>query len=274
MTATLDPGCYTVLQLMLARNLFIGDEVRVSTMRTSWSESGQAPEAFGNAINQLKDSGLIKLGHSTAGPVAQLTKKGFNLGQQKRRKPTIERRKAPPVSASPPEQRRRRVEYLSTPQIAEQHEQQSSPLQPQPEEPLPQSSTEVSTNDQQRDSVTHAGVFARHSAAPSPNALQLCVLGILRNRRLRAHGQLDYSCVLEDWTRMDLRQDDLLLAVKRLSERGEIETINHPKERLLLTQRGFDHYEAAPSSMSDGMDRWQAKKCLRATKRLGSLPAA
>ncbi len=265
MEVTLDPSCYTVLQLMLARNLFIGDEIRVSTMRTSWNESGQAPEAFGNAMSQLKEHGLIRAGHSTAGPVAQLTKKGFTLGQQQRRAPAQERRKAPPVSASPPPQRRRRVEYLATPRIAEKHSEAKTASK----QPAASKATQG-----ERSRLTHSGVFSGRGEGPSPNALQLCVLGLLRNRRLRANGQIDYACVLEDWVRMDLRHDDLLLAIKRLSDQGEVETISHPKERLLLTQKGFERYEKPAKDMDDGMDRWQAKKCLRATRRLGSLPAA
>jgi hypothetical protein len=265
MDTTLDPTCYTVLQLMLARNLFIGDEVRVSTMRTSWSESGQAPESFGNAIAQLKDSGFIRVGHSTAGPVAQLTKQGFSLGQQKRQAPAVERRATPQTTPAPPIQRRRRVEYLNSPRIAEQHTTETS---------KPQAPAASQHAQKARANVTHAGVFSTQAGGPPPIALQLCVLGSLRNRRIRANGQLDYACVLEDWMRMDLRHDDLLLAIKRLSEQGELETINHPKERVLLTQRGIDRYENPPKSMDDGMHRWQAKKCLRATKRLGALPAA
>ena len=234
-------------------------------MRTSWNESGQAPEAFGNAMTQLKDSGLVRIGHSTAGPVAQLTKQGFSLGQQKRKAPAVERRTAPQAVPTPPIMRRRRVEYLNSPRIAEQH---STDRAKAPEPSISKQAHE------ERADVTHAGVFSSQAGGPTPNALQLCVLGLLRNRRLRANGQLDYACVLEDWMRMDLRHDDLLLAIKRLSEQREVETINHPKERVMLTQRGFDRYENPPKSMDDGMDRWQAKKCLRATKRLGALPAA
>ena len=96
----------------------------------------------------------------------------------------------------------------------------------------------------------------------------------MRNRKIRPNGRIDYTDVLQEWLNMSLRHDDLLLTVKRLSENKEITAISHPKECLMLTKSGFERYESAPKDLTDGMDRWQAKKLLRATKRLGAMPAA
>ncbi len=262
MDQTLDPRCYTVLQLMLARNLFIGDEVRVSTLGNAWNESGANPDGFNQALSILQRDGLVRLSRSVNGTVAQLSKSGFALGQKQRSAPLIERRANSQATDMPPPKRRRRVEYLASPRVIRPHEQQASKTR---------AAAEVIRD---RAKVTHSGVFTKKANSPSPTALQLCVLGLLRNRRVPPGGQIDYSCVLEEWMRMDLRHDDLLLAIQRLSEKRELETLQHPRERLILTQRGYDRYEKPPQSMDDGLDRWQAKKCLRATKRLGALPAA
>lgn len=263
MIQALDSGCYTVLQLMLARGLFIGDEVRVASLRIAWNESGQPQEAFGVALNQLQQDALIKLGHSKAGPVAQLSKHGFALGQQKRQAPLhTERRRSMPGD-NPTSHRRRRVEHvLPAPQAKTPGASPESP----PKSPIGLAHA--------RSRVTHGSVFASQADTLSPNALQMCVLGVLRNHGIGAHEQLDYAHVLQDWLHMQLPQDDLLLAIKRLSDQREIEAISHPRERLLLTRRGYQRYENMPANLEEGMDRWQARKYLRATKRLGRLPAA
>lgn len=286
-TAT-SPQGHTILQLMLARGLFIGDELRIATLRSGWVESGYPRETFGNAISLLKDQGLIKVATSKAGPVAQITQKGYATGTQ----PHVERRQIEQPSDKPPPARRRRVEHLPRPKLTQSLSLPAKTPKPAVtseateateaapitmlDEPVASTPVEKKQAGSAQRNVTHASVFAgsSKSRAPSSSALQLAVLGLLRNHKVRANGRMEYAVVLQEWIHMGLRHDDLLLTIKRLSDQNQVTLINHPTERLMLTKSGFDRYEGAAKDLTDGMDRWQAKKLLRATKRLGSMPAA
>ena len=298
MPPQLESTALTILHLMLARSLFIGDEVRVATLRTSWVESGRQAQEFGDALSQLQQLAAVRIAHGSNGPVAQLTKQCMQLGQRKpiatvttagvRREQTVAiparpesiAMAAPQTGSQPAAVSALLTRTNQTPSPSlETQAARSAPRQTQSQAQSPAktpSQTPTTTtpiNDRSSaNKLTHAAVFG--GSSPSPATLQYCVLGILRNQRLIAGQTFAYAELLKLWHELDLRQDDLLLAIQRLSETGHLTTISYPSEQVMLSAEGYAHYEHAPSDMADGQHRWDAKKHLRLIKRLGALRAA
>ncbi len=276
MSASLSPAVRTVLQLLQARQMFIGDELRVSALRVAWTESGHAAEDFGHAISELKRLGYARTVHGTAGPAIQLTHAGFRAStEQPKRvspaKPMPAPRRAAPAPASlatralPPE---RPLPAATPPPRRERVS--AAPPPAQPETPA---ATPASRSDTDHE-LAHAQVFRTRSKSLNDNVLRYCLLGLFEHHRLRPDGKLGYDTIMGHWSEMGLTRSDLLYALEILIRRGEIRTTTKPQETVILTKKGYNGCRSTPESLEQGMDRWQAKKRLRLTKQLGSLPAA
>ncbi len=270
MSASLSPAVRTVLQLLQARQMFIGDELRVSALRVSWTESGQAAEDFGHAMSELKRLGYARTVHGTAGPAIQLTHAGFRASteQPKRVSPAkpmpAPRRPAPaPASlatrALPPPQ------PLAPPAPPRRREA--------PEVSAAPAAAPASRNDTEHQ-LAHAQVFRTRNDSLNDNVLRYCMLGLFEHHRLRPEGKLSYDLIMRHWAEMGLTRSDLLYALEILIRRGEVRTTTRPQETVILTSKGHKACTSTPANLEQGMDRWQAKKRLRLTKQLGSLPAA
>lgn len=276
MSPPITKSANTILQLLRARQLFIGDELNLRTLRVAWEESGQSAETFGQAMSHLRDQGFIRVVQSTAGPAVQLTHQGFQASQPAARSvPSVEatQRIREPVTPPP-----KRVPHQVSSTMPETLELPDLPEVDLPTPLPPPARRQTASRSQHQpdhaQDMAHARTFRTRSEIVNDNVLRHCVLGLMRHYRIKPNGQLGFNCVLSHWQEIGLSRADLLCALDLLIADGAIQTISEPQEKIVLTLRGFEHSHSAPSSMEDGMDRWRAKKRLRLTKHLGSLPAA
>lgn len=283
----------TVLRLLQARQMFIGDEVRVRTLRLAWEESGQMPEDFSTALRALQALGLIRSVHGTAGPAIQLTHKGFRATTQQRQQPSpplaTPEKAARTTSRAQPDSENAPVPAPAQPIAASRVRKAGAPPGSRPlvSKSLPKAETSPrpqaaptrrpradANETPMGESIAHSQVFRTRSASLNDNVLRHCMLGLLQHHKLRAHGQLDYDVIMQHWEEMGLTRADLLYTLDLLIHDGSIRTTTRPREMVILTGRGFNRMGRGSSDLNDGMDRFQAKKRLRMTKHLGSMPAA
>lgn len=242
----LDPAAITVLHLMIARGMMIGDQVKLSILRVSWEESSRSKHELNLAIAQLQRHQLIRVHLDTPSTMVEMTPLGFEVSHHKptaattppaatpTRKPRVRRTPPRPPSARP----------AQPPQAAAAH------------------------------SLEHASVFRSRDGELTPRVMQLCILGLTHHYRLSPGGSLPFETVRAHWFEMGLSEPDLLFALDGLINSGDMQTRSQPSEMIVLTDRGLKRYSRLAADLDEGLDRWRAKKLLRRTKNLGALPAA
>ncbi len=273
MSASLSPAVRTVLQLLQARQMFIGDELRVSALRVSWTESGQPAEDFGYALSELKRLGYARTVHGTAGPAIQLTHAGFRAS-------TEQPKRVSPAKPMPAPRRPAQAPASLAARALPPQQPLAPASAPRPREKAvaapaaPTAPTQAVNRSDTEHQLAHAQVFRTRNDSLNDNVLRYCMLGLFEHHRLRPEGKLSYDVIMRHWAEMGLTRSDLLYALEILIRRGEVRTTTRPQETVILTPKGHKACTSTPANLEQGMDRWQAKKRLRLTKQLGSLPAA
>ncbi len=304
----LGPSLRSILHYFRSRQLFIGDELRLSTLRMAWLEAGQAPETFSPAIAELQRRGCLRTVRSIAGPAVQLTRTGFNASQQTER-PTAPpaSHEAPPTAAplkteaaarpvartaaagketvsallrqalpaAGPAAQNRPPKASATGGTGSPQRSRPAPSPARPAPPLQQATKATQRSRAETDQdIARSQVFRTRSKDLNDAVLKHCLLGLTQHYKLRAHGQLSYETIMHHWEEMGLSRSDLLYTLDQLISDDAVRTTSQPHEMIILTPKGLRLAVGAPKDLDDGMDRWQAKRRLRLTKRLGSLPAA
>lgn len=241
----LDPAAITVLHLMIARGMLIGDQMKFSILRVSWEESGRSKHELNLAIAQLQRHQLIRVHLDTPSTMVEMTPLGVEFSHQK----PLATPQPAPQSRKP---RARRAPPQTPPSVRPPPTQQGSAAQ----------------------SLEHANVFRSRDGELTPRVLQLSILGLTHHYRLGAGGTLPFDTVRAHWFEMGLPEADLLCALDALINSGDIQTRSQPSEVIVLTARGLKRYTSLAADLDEGLDRWRAKKLLRRTKNLGALPAA
>ena len=246
MSLRLDPAALTVLHLMLARGMMIGDRIKLSILSVAWEESGRSKHELNLAIAQLQRHQLIRVPLDTPSTMLEMTPRGLEASHQK------------PVAAQKPVTRTRKPRL-----------RQPAPSIKPPAVRQPQANRAAATR-----SLEHASVFRSRDAELTPRVMELCILGLTHHYRLGAGGSLPFESVRAHWFDMGLSEPDLLYALDGLINSGDIQTRSQPRETIILTARGVQRYRSLGADLDEGLDRWRAKKLLRRTKNLGALPAA
>lgn len=242
MTLRLDPAAVTVLHLMLARGMLIGDQVKMSILRVSWEESGRSKHELNLAIAQLERHQLIRVHLNTPQTMLEMTPRGLEASHQK---PIPQAQPQPAPRSRKPRTRR------APPATAPANETPSAAR-----------------------GIEHAKVFRSRDAELTPRVMELSVLGLMHQYRLPPGGNLPFDSLREHWNEMGLAEPDLLYALESLINRGDVQTRSQPSEIVVLNHSGSQRYRSLAADLDEGLDRWRAKKLLRRTKNLGALPAA
>lgn len=241
----LDPAAITVLHLMIARGMLIGDQIKLSILRVSWEESSRSKHELNLAIAQLQRHQLIRVHLDTPSTMVEMTPLGVEFSHHK------------PVAKQPP----------ATPP-AKPRARRAPPRTP-PRAPQAQPDQSAAPH-----SLGHASVFRSRDGELTPRVMQFSILGLTHHYRLSPGGSLPFATVRAHWFEMGLSEPDLLFALDGLINSGDIQTRSQPSELIVLTDRGFKRYSSLAADLDEGLDRWRAKKLLRRTKNLGALPAA
>ena len=242
----LDPAAITVLHLMIARGMLIGDQIKFSILRVSWEESGRSKHELNLAIAQLQRHQLIRVHLDTPSTMVEMTPLGVEFSHHK----PVPQQQPTPQARKP---RTRRAPSQTPPSV-----------RPPPIQQAPAAAQ----------SLEHANVFRSRDGELTPRVLQLSILGLTHHYRLNAGDTLPFDTVRAHWYEMGLPEADLLCALDELINSGDIQTRSQPSEMIVLTARGLKRYSSLAADLDEGLDRWRAKKLLRRTKNLGALPAA
>lgn len=264
----LGQNAVSILQMLHGRQMFIGDELRLSSLRVAWEESGHSGADFNTGLGELIRAGHVRQVKSASGAALQLTQSGY----QQMLKPPPAKPAMPQVAES--SRPTRRPVSPRAPQLrsAGPGPSQATPLPP----PSPPETARgpVRLTQPDRQDVIHARVFRTQIDGINDNVLVQCLLGLLDMHKLGPRDAIELRIIVDEWAQMGLSRADLLYTLDMLVRDNAIGTISEPHERVMLKERGRRRLKAAPRNLEEGKDRWNARKRLIAIRKLGRLPAA
>ncbi len=238
----------TLLGIFHARHLYIADEIRVDSLRRIWLASGSSAEDFERAVRFLTAGGFLRQVESGRSAGLRLTRKGYEAIQQ----PVTARRYQ---EAAPPP-RQVRIRPAAPTRI---------------ESAMPRFADAAASSDPQ---IAKARLFREQHPHLSAAVVQHLIFGLFKQANVPAGKTVRYQHFLDAWQQMRLPETELVGALDRMVAQGFLQTAADGSAALRLTHTGRKAILSEPQTIQDGLERAQARRYLRLTKRLGELRKA